>query len=147
MEIFVVILLFVLTVLVSICITQFVNLKGEVLTISKSISNMYVNLEIYNKDIVVLGNNVNRINKNIEGFNSPISTIAKFGADIIDIKETVYKNQTALTVTKNIVEEIRNHIKASKPSKNNKVNKTSTKQKSVNSEALTGSQTANSANK
>lgn len=142
MEIFVVILLFVLTVLVSICITQFVNLKRELLTISKSISNMYVNLEIYNKDIVVLGNNVNKINKNIESFNSPISTIAKFGADIIDIKETVYKNQTALTVTKNMVEETRNHIKASKPSKNNKVNKTSTKQKSANSEALTGSQTA-----
>lgn len=100
-----------------------------------------------NKLITACISVLEKINNTSKGFISPLKAISNEIDKIKDIHTVIYKVQTNDIVIKNMVEETRNIVKASKTRKTTKSSKTSSKEKSSNSEALKGSQTVNSSNK
>lgn len=142
MELIICILLFIISVVMCIIFVKLNKIYKYVLDLIYSInliSNEINTIKYCNKNI---DNNLIDTNKRITSLASPITTIGKDLQILKDIRDVVYKIQGVVNVNRNLVEETRNAIKASKTRKTTKVDKTSSKEKSANSEAHTSSQTA-----
>lgn len=142
MELVICILLFIISVIMCIIFVKLNKIYKYVLDLIYSInliSNEINTIKYCNKNI---DNNLIDTNKRITSLASPITTIGKDLQILKDIRDVVYKIQGVVNVNRNLVEETRNAVKASKTRKTTKVDKTSSKEKSANSEAHTSSQTA-----
>lgn len=131
MELIMIIMLFVLTVLLCVIFVKLNNLKKELVDYNQRITNIASSLT----QIILSCKNIITSLDSIESMNTPIKTIGNELNKIKDINDIVLKNQSTLTITKNIAEETRNIIKSFKPIKKSKVNKVSSKEKSLNTEA------------
>lgn len=131
-----IIMLFVLTILSCVIFVKLNNLKKEFIDCNQKVTDMVSNLT----KIISCCKNIMVTLDSVRSTNSPIKAIAFEINKIKDINDIVLKNQSYLSVTKNMVEETRNLVKSFKPVKKSKVNKVSSKEKSLNTEAYMKSQ-------
>lgn len=136
MELIMIIMLFVLTILSCVIFVKLNNLKKEFIDCNQKVTDMVSNLT----KIISCCKNIMVTLDSVRSTNSPIKAIAFEINKIKDINDIVLKNQSYLSVTKNMVEETRNLVKSFKPVKKSKVNKVSSKEKSLNTEAYMKSQ-------
>lgn len=131
MELIMIIMLFVLTILLCVIFVKLNILKRDLTDYNQRIANIASSLT----QIILSCKSIITSLDSIESMNTPIKTIGFELNKIKDINDIVLKNQSTLTVTKNIAEETRNLVKSFKPIKKSKVNKVSSKEKSLNTEA------------
>ena len=126
-----IIMLFVLTIILCVIFVKLNNLRVGLADYNQRITNIASSLT----QIILSCKNIITSLDSIESMNTPIKTIGNELNKIKDINDIVLKNQSTLTITKNIAEETRNIVKSFKPIKKSKVNKVSSKEKSLNTEA------------
>lgn len=142
MELAICINLFVLTIIVCIFIVKLNKTRKDVEDLATFTQNIFKEINTTKYYVKDIDDRLADTNKRITGLASPITTIGKELQAIKDIRDVVYKIQSVANVNRNLIEETRNSVKASKTRKTTKTDKTSSKEKSANSEAHTTSQTA-----
>ena len=114
--------------------------------LNKINNEIHHDIQINNSAIDGICEKVNVCKHSIENLSKSISIIAGWEIKLKNIESVVSHSQSLIVNNKNMIEETRNAVKASKPRKTSKVNNSKAQEKLLNSKAVVSSQQAKSTN-
>lgn len=114
--------------------------------LNKTNNEIHHDVQINNSAIDGVCDKIHICKHSIENLSKCISIIAGWEVKLKNIESVISHNQSLIVNNKNMIEETRNAVKASKPRKTSKANNSKVQEKSLNSKVVVSSQTAKSIN-